>query len=111
MAGFMDMFLTPFQDWCYGKHGDDSLIPLEFCEDHDDKTHETISGFGCHYSAQGYMDQTEWRVSDSAVEAVKECWKMDGSGDRDWREKFRDDRDECAQMLRLARGFDRDRRI
>lgn len=51
------------------------------CEGSKPQQIDYVESWGAHYSAPGYMDQTDWTLADTEQEAIDECKTMYGSDD------------------------------
>ena len=101
MSLFMTLNVSDKQDWFVSEDG---AIPLEYAEA-GDKGEIERDMYGCQYSASGYMDQTDWCLAPTALEAVRECGRLYGGefikGEDD------EERADLACAYRYARSLDR----
>lgn len=100
--GFMTLRVSDKQDWFIS---DDGVMPLEYAEP-GDKGEIERDLYGCQYSASGYMDQTDWCIAKTALEAVRDCVNTFGD-DMLIKGEDDEDRNDLAWAYRYARSLDR----
>lgn len=120
MSQFMTLRVSGFQAWASFDDSDGiepAVVPLRDLAYPNAARFERLDGFGCQYSAQGYMDQTDWCIAPSAVEAVRECANLfggefikgedtDGRNDLAWAYRYARSLDRAARASKAPKGWD-----